>query len=440
MKAVIQAGGKGTRVSSITGNKIPKPMLEVDGYPILYHQIMNLKKSNITDIVLIVGYLGEVIEQYFGDGKKLGVHIDYFRENPDYPLGTAGALYYLKNTIKDDFVFLLADIFIDVDFIKMKKFHDDNNADVTLFTHPNSHPYDSDLVVVDSSNVVSGFDYKTNDRSKYDYHNVVNAGIMIFSPIVFRYLKEEKKYNYEKDIIFPLIKDGRVLSYKSTEYARDMGTPERYEKVKNDYFSGYTATRNLFNPQKCIFLDRDGTINQHVGFLKSKDQFQLLPGVVEAIKKINGSDYLCIVVTNQPVIARGEASFQDLDDIHKRFETILGENGAYVDDIYFCPHHPDKGFIGERPELKFDCDCRKPKIGMIEKARDKYNIDLNNSYMIGDSTIDIQLAINANMHSILVHTGEGGKDGRYPVFPEEEALNLEGAVDKILKKSRRKVK
>ena len=440
MKAVIQAGGKGTRVSSITGNKIPKPMLEVDGYPILYHQIMNLKKSNITDIVLIVGYLGEVIEQYFGDGKKLGVHIDYFRENPDYPLGTAGALYYLKNTIKDDFVFLLADIFIDVDFIKMKKFHDDNNADVTLFTHPNSHPYDSDLVVVDSSNVVSGFDYKTNDRSKYDYHNVVNAGIMIFSPIVFRYLKEEKKYNYEKDIIFPLIKDGRVLSYKSTEYARDMGTPERYEKIKNDYFSGYTATRNLFNPQKCIFLDRDGTINQHVGFLKSKDQFQLLPGVVEAIKKINGSDYLCIVVTNQPVIARGEASFQDLDDIHKRFETILGENGAYVDDIYFCPHHPDKGFIGERPELKFDCDCRKPKIGMIEKARDKYNIDLNNSYMIGDSTIDIQLAINANMHSILVHTGEGGKDGRYPVFPEEEALNLEGAVDKILKKSRRKVK
>ena len=175
MQAVIQAGGKGTRVSSITGDTIPKPMLEVSGYPILYHQIMNLKKSNIKDITIIIGHLGEVIKNYFKDGKEFGVNITYIEENPLVPLGTAGSLYYLKDKIKEDFVFLLCDVFIDIDFQKMFNFHRENNADVTLLTHPNGHPYDSDLVV-EKDNVVTSFDHKTNDRTKYYYKNLVNAG------------------------------------------------------------------------------------------------------------------------------------------------------------------------------------------------------------------------------------------------------------------------
>ena len=167
MKAVIQAGGKGTRISSITGDTIPKPMLEVDGYPILYHQIMNLKKSGITDITLIIGHLGNIIKDYFKDGCMMGVNISYIEENPEKPLGTAGALFYLKGKIDEDFVFLLADVFIDIDFEKMGKFHKDNKADVTLLTHPNSHPFDSDLIVCDENNLVSGFDYKTNDAKCY---------------------------------------------------------------------------------------------------------------------------------------------------------------------------------------------------------------------------------------------------------------------------------
>jgi len=437
MKAVIQAGGKGTRISSITGDLIPKPMLEVDGYPILYHQMMNLKKSGITDITLVIGHLGNIIKDYFNDGKKLGLNIDYFEEDPERPLGTAGALYYLKGKISDDFIFLLADIFIDIDFQKMIDFHQKNKSAATLLTHPNSHPFDSDLVVAKDNNQVTGFDYKTNDRSTYDYNNLVNAGIMIFSKEVFKLLNEPKKYSYEKDIVVPLISEGKVYSYKSTEYAKDMGTPERYERVQQDYKNGICASRNNKMPQKCIFVDRDGTINKHVGFLRDKEEFELLPGASEAIKKINNSDYLCIVVTNQPIIARGESTVENLDDIHKRMETLLGREGAYIDGLYYCPHHKDKGFPGEVPELKFDCNCRKPKIGMITMAARDFNIDINESIIIGDTTLDIMLGKNAGMKSVLVKTGQAGNDLKFEVTPDEVADDLLDAVNKILERKKK---
>ena len=432
MKAVIQAGGKGTRISSITGDVIPKPMLEVSGYPILYHQLMNLKKSGINDVYIIVGHLGNVIKDYFKNGEELGIKISYVDEDPNYPLGTAGSLYYLKNDIKEDFIFLLADVFLDIDFNKMIEFHRRKNADVTLLTHPNSHPFDSDLVVVSEDDRVLDFDKKTNDRSSYYYRNLVNAGIMIFSAKALDRIIEPKKYNYEKDIVIPLISEGKVFSYKSTEYAKDMGTPERYMAVQRDFSNGLVSKRNLSNKQKCIFLDRDGTINKFVGFLRNIDEMELYPGVAEAIKKLNQSEYLVIVVTNQPIIARGESTVENLRNIHNKMESLLGQEGAYVDDIFYCPHHPDKGFEGEITELKIKCDCRKPGTGMILKAASKYNIDLANSIVIGDSTLDIQMAKNANMVSILLDTGQRGEDGKFDVEPDYRCKNLVEAIDLIL--------
>lgn len=433
MKAVIQAGGKGTRISEITGDVIPKPMLEISGYPILYHQMMNLKKNGITDITVIIGHLGNVIKDYFGDGKQFGLNISYVEEDPQKPLGTAGSLYFLKDKLKENFVFLLADVFIDIDFEKMEQYHIANNADITLLTHPNGHPFDSDLVV-EEGGVVKAFDYKSNDRTTYNYKNLVNAGVMIFSPSVFKYLTELRKYNYEKDIIVPLINDGKVVSYKSSEYAKDMGTPERYRRVQEDYNSGICDAKNLANKQKAIFLDRDGTINEYVGFLRKEEDFRLIPGVSEAIKKINNSGYLAIVVTNQPVIARGEVTEEELEEIHKKMETLLGLDGAYIDDIYYCPHHPDKGFEGEIPELKIECDCRKPKTGMLEKAAREHNIDLSSSIMIGDSTLDIKMAENAGMQSVLLKTGQKGEDGKYDVSPTLIAEDLNDAINKIIYK------
>lgn len=433
MKAVIMAGGKGTRISSITNNEIPKPMLQIGNKTILEHQIDNLKKSGITDITLVIGHLGDKIKEYFGDGSNFRVNISYYEEDPNKPLGTAGSFYYLKDFIKEDFVLIFGDVFLSVDFNKMIKYHLDNNSDATLLTHPNSHPFDSDLVVVNNNRVVS-FDSKENVRN-YDYNNLVNSGIYCFSKRVFDYVVEPKKYGLEKDVIRKMIENGdKVYSYHSTEYVKDMGTPERFYQVNEDYQNGLCEARNLSNKQKAIFLDRDGTINEHIPFLVDKERFRLIDGVSDAIKAINSSEYLCIVVTNQPIIARGESTIENLDNIHKRMETLLGQDGAYIDGLYYCPHHKDKGFPGEVPELKFDCECRKPKIGMLLSAVRDFNIDLSESIVIGDSTLDIKMAENAGMKSILVKTGQAGLDGKYEVTPTEIAEDLNSAVNLILNK------
>ena len=438
MKAIIMAGGKGTRISSITNDEIPKPMLTVGGKAILEHQINSLKKSGINDIIIVIGHLGEKIKSYFGDGSKLGVNISYYEENPDKPLGTAGSLYYLKDSINEDFVLIFGDVFLSVDFDRMIKYHKTNNSDATLLTHPNSHPFDSDLVVVDGAGKVLSFDSKENVRN-YDYSNLVNSGIYCFSTKIFEYVSEPKKYGLEKDVISKMILNhDRVFSYHSTEYVKDMGTPDRFYAVNKDYSNGLCEHRNLSHKQKAIFLDRDGTINEYVPFLSQKENFKLIPGVSEAIKKINSSEYLSIVVTNQPIIARGESTIENLNAIHKHMETLLGNDGAYVDGLYYCPHHPDRGYEGEIPELKIDCDCRKPKIGMLLKAAKDYNIDLKESIMIGDSTLDIKMAENAGMKSVLVNTGQKGLDGKFDVEPTMVADDLFDAVNKILMKERGK--
>ena len=189
-----------------------------------------------------------------------------------------------------------------------------------------------------------------------------------------------------------------------------MGTPDRFKGVCADFANGTVTAKNLKNKQKAIFLDRDGTINKYVGFLRNIDQFELLPGVAEAVKRINASGYLAIVVTNQPVIARGEVTFGQLQEIHNKMETLLGQEGAYLDGIYFCPHHPDKGFEGEVPELKIDCDCRKPKPGLLLRAAQDFNIDLTRSWMVGDGKNDIQAGQNAGCHTSLIGTEDFGQE------------------------------
>lgn len=161
---------------------------------------------------------------------------------------------------------------------------------------------------------------------------------------------------------------GEIYAYNTPEYVKDVGTPERFYAACEEQKKGVWNAKSLANRQKAIFLDRDGTINVLKGFLKRVDDFELLPNVIEAIKRINASEYLVIVATNQPVIARGECSFEELENIHKKLETELGKTGAFVNDIFFCPHHPDKGYEGEIPELKINCDCRKPKTGMLNTA------------------------------------------------------------------------
>ena len=415
MKTILMAGGRGTRIAELFPN-IPKPLIPVDGMPILEREIRSLASQGFRDIILTVGYLAEKIMAYFGDGSKLGVRIDYFVE--ETPLGNAGALFRLKDKIGDEpFLLLNADAAFDVDFNRMVEFHKHHGGLVTLFTHPNSHPYDSGLIIADKDGNVKKWLSK-EDRRPVWYSNRVNAGLHVIDPKVLELSLEnleidveagspKGKVDLDRQILKPLCGTGKMFCYDSPEYVKDMGTPERFHQVEADYQNGVVQAKNLHNKQKAIFLDRDGTINKYVGFLRNIDEFELIEGVSEAIKSINQSGYLAIVVTNQPVIARGEVSWEELHEIHKKMETLLGKDGAYIDGMYICPHHPDKGFEGERPEYKYDCDCRKPKPGLLLQAAKDFNIDLSQSYMIGDSERDVEAGKAAGCkESIMVETNK----------------------------------
>lgn len=420
MKTVIMAGGKGTRIQSIASD-IPKPMIPIDGVPVLERELCSLKEQGFTDIIITVSYLGDVIKNYFGNGDKWGVNIEYYTE--ETPLGNAGALFKLRDRLTDDFLLLNADAIFDVDFNRMVSFHKEKNALVTLFTHPNSHPYDSGLIIADQNLAVQAWLTKEDKRPAY-YKNRVNAGLHVISPQILDTVSVDAerigienpdtgkicKVDLDRMLLKPLAGSGRMFCYDSPEYVKDMGTPERFYAVEKDYMAGRVTAKNLKNKQKAIFLDRDGTINKYVGFLRDIEQFELLDGVTDAIKKINESGYLCIVVTNQPVIARGEVTYEQLDEIHNKMETLLGLKGAYLDGIYICPHHPHKGYEGEIPELKIDCDCRKPKPGMLLRAAKDFNIDLQKSYMVGDSESDILAGKAAGCKTVLIGEDDYGQD------------------------------
>ncbi len=410
MKTVIMAGGKGTRISSVASD-IPKPMIQVEGKPVLEHEIECLREQGFDDIIITVSHLGNIIMDYFGDGsaispvtgKTFGVHIEYYFE--EQPLGNAGALFQIKDKLDSDFLLLNADAMFDVDFNRFVDFHKSHGGLVTLFTHPNSHPYDSGVIIADEHGAVERWLTKEDDRPKY-YRNCINAGLHVISPKILETEIMTSKVDLDRQLLKPLAGTGKMFCYNSPEYVKDMGTPDRYYSVCEDFKEGRVKGKNLVNKQKAVFLDRDGTINKYIGFLRDLDDFELIDGVASAIKAINASGYLAIVVTNQPVIARGEVSFEELQEIHNKMETLLGEQGAYVDAIYYCPHHPHKGYEGERPELKIECDCRKPKPGMLLQAAKDFNIDLEHSWMIGDGENDIAAGKNAGCHTALIATDE----------------------------------
>jgi D-glycero-D-manno-heptose 1,7-bisphosphate phosphatase len=403
MKTVIMAGGKGTRLASVASG-IPKPMVPVGGKPILEHQLECLEKNGLTDIIIVTGHLGHVIQEHFGNGSAFGVSLSYYTETE--PLGTAGALFKIED-LDEDFVLVNGDIIFDMDFSRLIDFHFSRHAWATLAVHPNSHPYDSALIVAGSQDRVVRWLNKEEPRGYYK--NRVNSGVHILSPRLLSAApckQDGRAVDLDREILKPLVDEGNIFAYHTPEYIKDIGTPERYALVSEDIARGLVSRRNLSLKQRAVFLDRDGTINQLInqsnGFVTRPEELTLLEGAAEAIGRINRLGYLAIVITNQPVIARGEASLEDLERIHNKMETELGKAGAYVDDIFFCPHHPDRGFPGERPEYKIDCNCRKPKPGLILEAAEKYHIDLSQSYMVGDDTRDVNAGLAAGCKTVLL--------------------------------------
>jgi histidinol-phosphate phosphatase family protein len=430
-QAVILAGGAGTRLRERLGN-LPKPLIDICGLPLLERQILLAKKHQFTEILVLVNHAADSIVDYCASKHNWGLDIRCIDDGR--PRGTAGATLAVFDRLASEFLVMYGDTMLDVNLTRFHAYHAQvNDAAATLLLHPNDHPQDSDLVEMDDHGYVSAFHPYPHDPARF-YPNLVNAALYwLRKEALDDWRLDTRMLDFGKDLFPAMLQRGlRLRGYSSPEYIKDVGTPGRLDKVCADFRSGKIERASIDQPQRMVFLDRDGTINREINHLRDPDQFELLPGAAEAVKRLNLSEYRCCVVTNQPVIARGDCSDEDMHQIHNKMETLLGRHGAFVDGIYYCPHHPDSGFPGERAELKLVCDCRKPNTGMIERALHQFHGTREKSWLIGDATVDIETARRAGLKSVLVETGYAGLDCREWATPDAIVPDLGAAVAYIL--------
>lgn len=421
------SGGKGTRIKRYF--KGPKILINIFNKPLLHWHIRVAKKYKIKKILIITGYKSEEIKKYIAK-IKTNIKIIIFKE--EILNGTGGALIKVKKFLDNEFFLIYGDVIQNINLKNFYEFHK-KKSDVTIFTHPNDHPESSDLIVADKNNRVVKIMKYPHKAKMYG-----NLSIAAAFCIKKKFLNKinffgKEKIDLVKDILTKRL-NLKIYSYQSTDLIKDCGNINRVQEInKNKNF--FNKLKDFKNKNKCIFLDMDGTVVEEVNRLNTYKKLKYFPHVSNIIKEINKSNFLVVLITNKPIIAKGFCSEDMLIKIFNSLETHLALSHSFLDRIYYCPHHPIRGFKGEVKSLKIDCDCRKPKTGLLKKASKEMNISLDKSWIIGDSTTDIQLAKNAKMKSILVNTGYKGQDKKFNVNPDLKFNNLKTAVRFILSNS-----
>lgn len=425
-QAVVLCGGQGTRLGHLVAD-VPKPMLPIAGKPVLDHALDRLREAGITDVVLAAGYKADVIREHYAVPMP-GMSIRVFEE--DAPLGTAGCVRELLPELAEQFVVLYGDVFIDFAVGELLRAHRPG-AFATLLVRPSDHPWDSDLIEVGEHGTITRFLPAGTER--HLPRNVANAAIYVVDRKLVELLPPRTKADWVRDLFPRAIEAGmplRVHEFSGEGFLRDMGTPGRLERVQRygEEKAMIAAARTTRRPIRTVFLDRDGVINENVGLVCSPDDFRLLPGAGPAIARLNAAELNVIVVTNQPVIARGLCTEDTLAAIHARMRALLAEHNARVDAVHFCPHHPETHHADpeSRRELRVACECRKPAPGMLLAAAREHGIDLAASVLVGDRSVDILAARRAGIRSILVGDASGGPP------PDFRRATLRDAVDGIL--------
>ncbi|TSC96834.1 MAG: D-glycero-D-manno-heptose 1,7-bisphosphate phosphatase [Parcubacteria group bacterium Athens1014_26] len=375
-QAVILAGGLGTRLCPLT-DSLPKPMIPINGRPFLEYQIKLLKEKGVEEIILLLGYLPEKIMDYFKDGSRFGVSIKYSVGKIEDETGTR-----IKNAshLLDDLFFLLyCDNYLPFNLEKFLKFHFGHNALLTSTIYTNRDNSTKNNILVDDSGYVFVYD-KTRTAENL---NGVEAGFFIMDKKVID-LMPEHNFSFEK-VIFPvLLKDKKMAGFMTDHKYYSIGSLERLP-----------LTEKFLKPKKVIFLDRDGVINKKAArgeYIKNWKEFELLPGVIEAIKMLKENNYSIYIISNQAGIARKMMTTEDLEIIHDNSRKELQKNGTDIDGIYYCPHGWNEG-----------CECRKPKTGMFFQAAKDHAIDLTKAVFIGDDERDLEAGEAADCKAFLVN-------------------------------------
>ena len=419
--AVFLVGGKGTRLG--LGDK-PKPLVDIDGIPLLERMILNFESQGIKNFIMLCGFGAKKIKTHLSQKKFENINIEIIIE-PE-PYGTAGCFTLIKDIVSSKFIVVYGDLIFDLDLKKFISYGLNKKCTAVLYAHPNDHPVDSDLIKINLDNEIVDFISKPHINPSCG--NLSNAAFYLFDKEIFKYLPEkiEGVLDWGKDIFPKMVaKKEKMFVYRGTEYIKDIGTKDRILKANIDYKKGKVLLRSYKNKQKAIFFDRDGVINDEINGVYHPSELKLRDEAATVLKRVNLSNYLAICVTNQPGIAKGFMSIADLIEIHNKMEWLLAElNGSFFDDIFFCPHHPEKGFKGEIERYKIECECRKPKPGMLLKAAEKHNIDLRSSFLIGDNIRDIKAGESVDVTSFLL--------GKELSLKEHKVKYISEAIDHIL--------
>lgn len=428
-QAAIIAGGQGTRIRSISGDDIPKALVPLAGQPIIHYQLRLLARYGVRRLAIVAGYLADALRAGVEPlARQLGLETAFFVEPA--PLGTAGGLPAAQDFLGgDDFFVLYGDLALEMDLGRLAAFHRRHEALITVVAHPNDHPHNSDLLRLDDRQRIVEV-LPRRRREPGHYRNMVPAAVYCLSPAALDHIRPGVKEDFINDVLPRLAAAGRAMAYNTPEYLRDMGTVERYALAERDIHSGLLARMNLATPRPAVFFDRDGVlVRDYDGAgVVFTEQLELLPGAAEAVRMVNQAGWLALVVSNQPQVAKGYIDLAGLDAIHAKLETLLGQAGAKLDRIYFCPHHPDKGFPGEVPELKIECNCRKPQPGMIRQALADMTVDVARSCLIGDRRGDVGAARAMGLRAYGVRTGHACRDCQAPAQPDHI---FDGVLDAV---------
>lgn len=399
IQVVVLMGGLGTRLKEFT-KECPKPLVDVAGKPFFDYSLELLKKAGFKKFLFLIGYRAEMIEEYYGDGRNRGIEIKYCYDGEKL-LGTGGAVRRAFDYLEDDFLLMYGDSFMDIDYEEtVYRYFDGKKSGkrAVMTVLKNDNMFDKSNVIMENGEIIL-----------YDKHNPVpemnsiDYGVCMYEKSLF----EDYELDYKFDIAEiqnRLSINKQIACHEVTKRFYEIGSPESLKE-----FTEY-ITHRLYEKHPAVFLDRDGVINEIVYNEDTElmdspmnvSQFILLPGVADTIKAAKSKGYYVFVVTNQPAAAKGKTTLTKLYDINTYFVNEMKKENADIDGVFMCAHYPKKLPLTKEDYLIKTCNCRKPKSGMIEAAADKYNLDLDNSYMVGDSFTDVQCGRAAGVKTVFL--------------------------------------
>lgn len=394
-QVVVLMGGLGTRLGL---KDIPKAMADINGYPFFDYQLKLLKRWRFHKFLFLVGYQAEYIENYYGDGSKWQVNIQYSYDGKKQ-LGTGGALRNAADKLEEDFLLIYGDSFMDVDYqeVVYRYYLEKSEGNLALMTIlENENLYDKSNVIYQNGKIKLYDKINFSNEMRY-----IDYGISMLSKDI---LNNERESFDLAEIMTSLSKIGKISGQVVTKRFYEIGSPASMQE-----FCEY-AEKRFTNKRKAVFFDRDGVINElvynddieQIDSPFSKKDFIYNPDVIRTLLSIQKMDYLIFIVTNQPAAAKGKVTLSSLYDLNTWMVQDLKSKGIFVESVNICPHHPTGSQKTKARFLIRKCKCRKPEAGLIMDLLKIYHIDRENSYMVGDSYTDIIAGSTAGLKTILI--------------------------------------